>query len=447
MPRTPSVMRLVLMRPSMTIGALLVSVVPAFGQVAAPRPAGRVSFFTSAARISADGDVSSSSAEFVTSMTYGLTERQDQGVEFNVDLRHARPTARGRTSRFSVYDAYVGARFAGGILRVRGGLMWLNELGGLGSVAGAAVEYRQPAGGSLAGRVRLGAFAGAEPSLQTLGYVQDIRKAGGYVSLEGRGGRRHVAGFVHVRHGGLVERSVLSVTNFIPLHSRVFAYQMAEYDLAGPAGQGTGRLTYFFLNARVSASQRVELQAILHRGRSIDARTITDDVLHGRSVPAGALDGLQYESVGGRATIEVARRVRVNAGYTRDRNNRDSAPTGRMTLGASAQDVAGSGVDLTVSDAQVDRPTGRYHSTYASVGRQLGRRLYASFDFSSAVSIVRFTRSDGLTIEMRPETTQVGGSIVMTAGRNATVLVTASRTTDLDAREFRLLAGLTYRVR
>jgi hypothetical protein len=48
---------------------------------------------------------------------------------------------------------------------------------------------------------------------------------------------------------------------------------------------------------------------------------------------------------------------------------------------------------------------------------------------------------------MRPETTQVGGSIVMTAGRNATVLVTASRTTDLDAREFRLLAGLTYRLR
>jgi len=297
------------------------------------------------------------------------------------------------------------------------------------------------------GRLRLGAFAGAEPSLQTFGYVDDVRKAGGYASIEGHGGRRHVAGLVHLRHGGLVERSVLTVTNFVPLRSRVFAYQMAEYDLAGPGGQGTGGLTYFFLNARVSASERVELQAILSRGRSVDARTITDDVLHGRPVPAGALDGLLYESIGGRATVQVAPHVRVHGGYTRDRNNRDSAPTGRMTFGASAQNIAGSGVDVTVSDAQVDRPTGRYHSTYASIGRQLGRRLYASFDFSSAVSIVRFTRSDGITIEMRPETTQFGGSAVMTVGRSATVLITATRTADLDVREFRLLAGLTYRLR
>jgi hypothetical protein len=222
---------------------------------------------------------------------------------------------------------------------------------------------------------------------------------------------------------------------------------MAEYDLSGPGGQGSGGLTFFFLNVRASVASRVELQGLFNRGRSVDARTITDDLLHGRTVSVVALDGLLYESAGGRVTVTVLPGLRVHAGYTRDRNNRDSDPTTRISLGASAQNIAGSGVDLTVSDSQIQRPTGRYHSVYVSAGRQIGRSVYLSGDYSSAVSIVRFTRLDGLTIETRPETRQLGASAMINLHRNVSLFTTVTRTLDDETREMRLLAGLTFRLR
>ena len=416
---------------------------PSSAQVAAPRPAGRVSFYVNSAKLTGDG-VSTSASEVVTSVIYGLNERPTSGLEYGVDFRHARRSEPGRPARLSLYDAYVGARL--GSVRVRGGQMWLTDLGALGSVAGGMVEYRLASTSSL-GRLRVGGFGGMEPTTYDAGYVEGVRKYGGYAVLEGGGGRRHVAGYVRIDHGALTERSVVAITNFVPVQSRVFIYQMAEVDLTGPGGQGSGGLSYFFLNARVSAGSRVELQGLFNRGRSVDARTITDDLLNGRTVSTVALDGLLYESAGGRVTVEVARQVRVHAGYTRDRNNRDSASTGRLSLGVSAQNIASTGLDLTVSDSRVERPTGQYHSLYVSAGRQLGRAVYVTGDYSSAVNVVRFTRLDGFTVETRPSTQQFGGSAMIYMARNLSLLITATQTTDEELRELRLLTGLTYRLR
>jgi hypothetical protein len=199
------------------------------------------------------------------------------------------------------------------------------------------------------------------------------------------------------------------------------------------------------VNARVNASESVEVQGLYHRGRSIDTRTIADDVLNGRPLRPGALDGLLYQSIGGRVTVRVYQDIRVNAGYTRDKNNHDSASTGRLTLGMFASDLAGTGFDVSVSDARIDRPSGRYSSLYASVGHEIGRVVYLSGDYSTSVSIVRFTRSDGITIETRPATTQLGLSAVVTLGRHISALLNAGRTRDDSSSDFRMLTGLTYR--
>jgi hypothetical protein len=432
--------------------ALAGAAAPAFAQapapLPAPRPTARVSFYTNAARLTSNsGAPEQTFAEFITSLNFGLGDGPGNGLEYGVDMRHAQPTAPGRDPRLSVYDSFIGARFAGGAWRARVGQMWLSDLGGLGSVAGGLVEFRQVKATTTLGRFRAGGFGGIEPKTYDFGYQRDIRKMGAYAALEGSGGRRHTAGYVRVDHGGLNERSVLTVTNFVPARSRVFVYQAAEYDLSGPAGQGTGGLSYLFVNARVSPARPIELQGIFNRGRSIDARTITDDVLNGRPVPAASLDGLLYESAGGRVTVEILRRVRVHGGYTRDRNNRDSAPTGRTTVGASTQDLAGSGVDLTVSNTRIDRPTGRYDSLYISGGRQVGRAVYLSADYSSSVSLVRYTRSDGLTVELRPETRQFGGSAIINLGRYLSVHAMVTDTRDDEIHEYRVLAGLTIRTR
>ena len=83
---------------------------PSSAQVAAPRPAGRVSFYVNSAKLTGDG-INTSASEVVTSVIYGLNERPTSGLEYGVDFRHARRSEPGRPARLSLYDAYVGARF------------------------------------------------------------------------------------------------------------------------------------------------------------------------------------------------------------------------------------------------------------------------------------------------------------------------------------------------
>ena len=132
---------------------------------------------------------------------------------------------------------------------------------------------------------------------------------------------------------------------------------------------------------------------------------------------------------------------------SRDKNNRDSAATRRITLGGSAGNVAASGVDATVSFSRIQRPTGEYDSLYFSVGRQIGRAVYLSGDYSTSVSILRFTRSDGIVIETRPETRQLSVSSVVTLSRQVSLSCTIDRTRDDSSSDLRILAGLTYRIR
>jgi hypothetical protein len=107
----------------------------------------------------------------------------------------------------------------------------------------------------------------------------------------------------------------------------------------------------------------------------------------------------------------------------------------------------GSGLDLTVSDSLIDRPTGRYHSSYFSLGRQFGRRVYVSGDLTTSLSVVRLSRSDGVVVELRPKTTRFGGSTSVYLTRLLSLLTTIERTLDEDMHDFRILSGITVRLR
>ena len=272
-----------------------------------------------------------------------------------------------------------------------------------------------------------------------------MKKGGAYAALDGEGGRRHVLGFVTIRNSGLTERSVLSTTNFVPFGRKLFLYVAGEYDAAKPGGQGETGLSYAFVNARWTVSSRVELQGLYHRGRSYDARTITQDQLDGRPVDPRLLAGFLYESGGGRLTVEVARGVRVFAGYSQDRGNRDSGSTGRITAGLHASDVLRSGLDVTVSDNRIDRPDGAYDSWYASVGRSLGGRVYLSLDYATALSVLRFTDSDGLIVETRPRTDRFSLNASVNLGRSFSLLLAGQRTSGDLSTELRGSAGLAVR--
>jgi len=428
-----------------TLAATVLPASSAGAQTTDPRPWGRVAFFTNTARTAVDGLPVRTFNELATSVTYQFPELDDDGLEYGLDVRHSAYSVSTRPDRVSIYAGFVGGRFADGVVRARAGHVWLNDLGALGSVAGGVLEVRQPRLLPSDGRVRAGIFGGLEPDTLDAGYADHVRKAGAFVAYDADHGRRHVLGLVMVKNASLTERSVVTATNFVPIKQKIWVYQASEYDLRQPAGQAKSGLTYFFSNVRYAAATRVDLQGTYNRGRSIDVRSLSDDILNGRPLTQTELNGFLYESIGGRVTVEVVRRVRVYGGYARDKNDRDSVPTGRTLIGGYAANVADSGFDLAASDNRIERPTGSYHSRYFSVGRQIGRQVYATADYSTSLSVVRYSRSDGILVELRPYTTRYSGTVNINLRRAVGLLATVERTSDDDTSEFRLLSGMTFR--
>lgn len=376
------------------------------------------------------------------------TESDGGGFEYALDTRGASASTggEGRSNRFTLYDAWVGGRAKGGTLSARIGQMWLNDLGALGSVGGVLLETRAKEAWGI-GRPRVGAFYGLEPKWFQTGYEAGVKKYGGYLAVDGDAGRRHVVGYVAVKNQGLLERSVVTVSNFIPAGKTFFLYQAAEVDLAGPGGAPAGKgLNYLFGTARWAPHKRFEIQATFHHGRSIDARTITQDQLDGRPVSASALQGLLFESVGGRVTVEVLPGLRLWGGYAREKSNRDEAGTGRLTAGLWAANVLKSGVDVTLSDNRYTQPGGgSYDGWYVSVGRGLGGGAYLSVDYSTALSVVRVADAGGVVVERRPRTRRGSLSGIFNVTRHVSLLLTADRTQDDATVELRGLLGLSYR--
>lgn len=427
---------------------LLMAATPSLAQSTAPKPDGRVSFYLTTTRRSPEGGEAKTGFDFATSFTFKTPDVDGSGLEAGVDLRHTGYSAAERPQRVSVYDGFVGARLgARGQYRARAGHMWLPDLGTAGALAGGLFEYRSAASGAQ-NRLVAGVFAGTEPLGYQAGYAPGVKKYGGYVALESGFLRRHVVGFADIRQGALTERAMLSVTNYIPVGKSFFAYQALEYDLKGPAdGAAKGGLSYFLVNARASAGPRLEVQGTYNRGRSLNARQLTDDVINGRALSADAVDGLRYESAGGRVSVKVVRGVEIYGGYARDRNNRDDAATGRITIGGYASNLFGTGTDLSASDARIDRPTGPYHSRYLSVGHAIGRSVYVSGDYSTSLATVRFLRSDGVTIETKPWTRRLSGNVSAVINRPFSIVGVVDYTIDGDLKDLRVMTGITYRLR
>jgi hypothetical protein len=330
-------------------------------------------------------------------------------------------------------------------MAVRVGQMWLNELGGLGAVGGGLFEIGQPRR-EKHGRWRGVAFAGLEPRIMEAGYVTNVVKAGAFAAFDGAGLRRHVVGVVALRNQGLMERSVIVINNMLPVNRRLFVYQAAEYDVKSAGIDSPGSLTYFFGNARYTASRFLEFQASYHRGRSMDSRTIVRDQLDGRAVDPRLLDGLRFESANGRATVTIRPGLRVYGGYGRDRNNHDEAASTRITYGMFASDIAGTGLDVAASDSRMQRPGGNsYDSWYVSVGRSFSRRVYLSGDYGSSLSVVRFLTASGFLIETRPHSRRLAFSSLFNLTRVASLLANVERLTDGTSTQTRVMSGINYR--
>jgi len=407
---------------------------------------GRVSLFGQGiwSPSAADG-----SRSFLGTYSGGLTihspSSTEPGFDYGIDLRAWQSTVENSDPRVSLFEAFVGGRTRDGTFGLWAGQMWLTELGALGSVGGVLASASPKSSGPL--RLRFGLFAGVEPKILEVGYLQDVKKGGGFLALDGGRGLHSALGYVLVKNGSLKERSVITLTNFIPIGNWLMLYQAGEYDLIKPGGLGKSGLNYIFANLRVVPIRWLDLQATFHHGRSIDARTITDDQLNGRPVDPRLLDGFLFESLGGRVSFEILPTLRVYAGYARERGNRGDPTADRATLGLYASNLFKSGFDLTVADNRFSRSggNGSYDSWYASLGRSLGPKVYLTAEYASSLSVVRFTDSGGVTVETRPKTRRYGLTGLVNLTRTLGVLLTVEELREEESREERGLLGLTFR--
>jgi hypothetical protein len=147
---------------------------------------GRLSLLVQSARSQQDDGLSSTFSEVAGTLTL-RSGSGDGGFDYASDMRSTAYPGTERDNILSGYDAYVGDQNPGGGLGVRVGQMWLNDLGGLGSLGGMQVEYRQRHPW-VAGRLRFGLFAGLEPNYFKAGYVEGIQKGGAYVALTATAG-------------------------------------------------------------------------------------------------------------------------------------------------------------------------------------------------------------------------------------------------------------------
>jgi hypothetical protein len=425
--------------PLITLSALLLCATQSAAQAIPTR--GRFALFSSLSEQQRGDGSSSDFTELISMISFRSKPSPGEIFEFALDARLATYPSSEREERVSLYEAWVGLHTRSQAWSLRLGQMWLHELGGLGSIGGLFAEYRKP-GQTSWGRWRFGLFAGYELAPYDMEYLQDIEKGGLFVALDGAHGRQHTLGYVLVRNQGLTERSVVSFSNFIPVGRSFTLYQALEYDTEGPAGLGDSELTYFFTNLRFRVSRSVDIQGTYHRGRSLDARTITEDVIDGRPVKPETLVGLLYESARLRLMVRPGRNLSVWAGYGADRNTRNAPTSKKFDLGLSARRILGSDADITISAYSTDRGEDSYDSMWGSIGYALSQRVYVSLDYRDTLSVYHVTRGDGGVVEIRPDSTFYSLSSNINLNRTFSLSLTMEYLEHSEFDERRLLTGL-----
>jgi hypothetical protein len=428
--------------PAIALAAILLSA-PHVGAQAIPTK-GRFALFTSWSQREWLDSASSDFTEVVAMLSFHSKETPGDTFEFALDARFATYPSSNRDQRVSLYEGFVGIHSKNRSWNVRLGQMWLHELGGIGSVGGLFAEYRQPRPTSW-GRWRFALFGGLELAPYDLEYLTDIKKGGAYVALDGSHGRQHVLGYVNIRNQDLTERSVVTFNNFIPVGRAFTLYQALEYDTEGPAGLGDPELSYFFANLRYRFSRAVDLQGTYHRGRSIDARHITEDVIGGRPISPEALQGLLYESGRLRLTVRPVRNISIWATYGNDRNNRGDSTATRFNLGLSARRLLGTPADFTISSAQTKRGDDSYDSLWASLGYSFGPKVYVSLEYRDTLSVFHLDRGEDGSVEIRPNSKLFSLSSNINLNRTFSLLITLEHLDHSDFDEQRILTGLIVR--
>jgi len=153
-----------------------------------------------------------------------------------------------------------------------------------------------------------------------------------------------------------------------------------------------------------------------------------------------------FESVGGRVWVTLPERIRLFGGYARSKNNRNDSSMGRTNFGLIIPDLLHSGLDFNISGMRMKRAGSSNNSWNFSMGRNIGRRVYLSGEYTSSLSVLKVLGFDNIIIETRPLSLQrYMFSSMIHLSRIISLTLTAEHLRDDVVRETRVMSGLVYR--
>ena len=143
----------------------------------------RLALYFTGASDTYDGGAATFRSETVLTFTVREETYDKDGFFYAVDLRGSGYPSTPRSGiRLSIFDAYAGGRLAGGALTFRLGQLWITEMGALGSIGGASVDFSLAK--TSAGKIRLGAFAGLDWAVkENIHWTMEFQYAGSTLAI------------------------------------------------------------------------------------------------------------------------------------------------------------------------------------------------------------------------------------------------------------------------
>lgn len=334
-----------------------------------------------------------STAQLSTRVKLEAGKRPGYGWRMFFDGRHRYRDGSASKNTLLLYDARLIYDRTESPLALSLGQMNLYESAGVGQLAGAVVGVRPGEDRNWT----IGGYGGLEPDIYAVAYDLKYTKYGVFSQYHGSGAKSFALSYNTILYEGVAEREFLYGSGLIPVSDAAVVYGSAEYEL-GDGVLSEDRLSHLFLNTRYSFTPKADVTAYYSSGRGLDYHRFLLEQSQTPDRNSPELERFYYStSFGARFSYKVHDRARVFVAQRESEQVDDAIKNHTTQIGASAWDIANSGIGVYGS-YNINRGDQSESDSYRlSISRDFGPLSWTGY-FSSTFNGIRFDERTG-----RPE--------------------------------------------
>ncbi len=318
-----------------------------------------------------------------------LGRRPGDGWRFFVDARDRFRTGSKSNNLLLIYDARVIYENVAKPVELSVGQMNLYNSAGAGQLLGGVFGYK------FRPTFTVGGYAGLEPDIYGFNVDSRYQKWGVFTQLRGSGAKSAALSYNSIRFNGMMEREFIYGSGLLPLSDFAVLYGNLEYEL-GDYLTKQDRLSRLFLNARYDPTEALQFSAYYSSGKGLDFHRFLLTQSQDPNPDSAELERFYYsESFGVRMTVKPHRRFRLYVSQRESKQIDRLIHNHTTQLGASAWNIAGTGVSLYGS-YNINRGDMSESDSYrVTLSRDFGRLSWTAY-YSSTFNGIRFDAATGL---------------------------------------------------